>query len=241
LIKVTAFLIVAGKFMKPFFKIYIFFAVIFLASCSGMREIERKDILGRVSAIVVYDGAKIEKINEITYNENSFNPASIIYKKDQKGQLVPFKEENYIYQYNNLKSISFYIYSNNKKIRTGLINYNYHNNNLKNVAYYTLDEKTGVFYMFAFDSYEYDENYKLTSRRLIEYDFQAETKENTQIAQYVFTYDKEKITEMKTSILDKSSNKVIEKKEKNPDIIENTFKNIVETCNLKVRNRDFNK
>jgi hypothetical protein len=225
--------------MSPANKIYILCAVFFLASCTGMREIERKDIFGRVSAIAVYNGSKIEKISEIAYSDNSFNPASIIYKKDIKGLLIPYKEEEYIYQYNNLKSIVFYIYNNNKRIKTGWIDYNYNNNNLKNIGYYILDEKIGILFMFAFDSYEYDDNYKLTSRRYIEYDYQPEKKEITQTAQYVFFYNNGNAVEMRTWILEKKSNKIIEKKEKNLELVNNTVRNIEETCNIKVRGKDF--
>jgi hypothetical protein len=217
---------------------YILFAVLFSISCTGMREVERKDIFGRVSAIVVYDGAKIEKISEIAYSDNSFNPASIIYKKDSKGLLIPYKEEEYIYQYNNLKAIYFYIYINNIKTKTGWIDYNYNSNDLRDIGYYILDEKTGILYMFAFDSYEYNENYKLTSRRFIEYEFQSEKNETTQTAQYVFIYDNGNVVEMKTWILDKKSNKIIEKKEKNLELVNIKIRSIEETCNLKVRGRD---
>ncbi len=224
--------------MKQLIKIYIICMVLFFAACTGMREIERKDIFGRVSAIVVYNGSKVEKISEIVYSDNSFNPTSVIYKKDNKGQLVPYKEEEYNYQDNNLKATVFYIYKNNKKLKTGWIDYNYNENNLKDIGYYILDEKTGILYMFAFDSYEYDENNKLTSRRYIEYDFQPEKKETTQTAQYVFLYENGNVVELKTWILEKKSNKIIEKKETDLDFVNNTIKNIEETCNIKVRGKD---
>ena len=224
--------------MKQAIKIYILSAAVFFAACTGMREIERKDIFGRVSAIVVYNGSKIEKISEIVYSDNSFNPSSVIYKKDTKGLLVPYKEEEYNYQNNNLKATVFYIYSSNKKVKTGWIDYNYDNNNIKDIGYYILDEKTGMLYMFAFDSYEYDDNNKLSSRRYIEYDFQPEKKETTQTAQYVFLYENGNVLELKTWILDKKSNKIIEKKELDLDSVNNTIRNIEETCNIKVRGRD---
>jgi hypothetical protein len=206
-----------------------------------MREIERKDIFGRVSSIAVYNGAKVEKINEITYSDNSFNPANILYKKDINNALVPIRQEEYIYQYKNLKTVIYYVYNNKKKIKTGWIDYTYNSNNLKNISYYVIDDKTSIPFMFAFDSYDYDENYKLTSRRFIEYDLQSDKNETTQTAQYVFIYENGDITEMKTWILDKKSKKIIEKKEINRELVNMVIRNIEESCNTKVRGRDFNK
>ncbi|MCP4130294.1 MAG: hypothetical protein GY754_04875 [bacterium] len=212
-------------------------------SCTGFREIERKDNLGRVTAIMYYNGNSLERVEEIEYYGNSHNPSAIIYKKEEGRKLSQYKSERYIFKGNNLVELSFFIYRNNGKIKTGMIKYYYYpNNNFKRIEYFSssdlLTESEDKMFIFGLDQYTYKSR-QLISRRIIEYEFNPQTKKSMQIGQYVVYYNNGSIASMKSWILDRKSKKVVEKNEKNILFVSTKIKHIEEFYITRSRGKDF--
>lgn len=187
-----------------------------LSSCTGLYEMQKRDAFDRVTQIAYYDGNDIVRSEEITYYGNSHNPSRIVYKKRNKGVLIPYKEEQYQFKKNNLKKLSFYIYEKINRIKTGEIKYFYKRDRPKRIEYYSLNESRMELHIFGLDQYKYKKK-ELKKRRIIQYELNPKTGKAMQVAQYVVYYKSGAIIEMKSWVMDKKSKKVIEKKETNSE------------------------
>jgi len=194
--------------------------ILFAISCSGAREVQKRDNLGRVSAVSYYDGNALIRTEEFSYYGNSHNPWAIIYKKKNGLELKPYREEEYVFSNNNLERISFYVYRRGEKEKAGMIRYFYKSERTDRIEYYTYRKELQEFVIFGLEQHFYNGN-EMTSRRIIEFEFNGQTQKSMQIGQYVVYYEKGSISWMHSWIMNKKSKKIVEKKEFNSDLISN--------------------
>ncbi len=216
----------------------IIISILLVANCTGLKEIHKKDNLGRVISVLYFDGNELDRMEEITYYGNSHNPSKIVYKKKVGMDYIPLKEEVYKFNDNNLVRLSFYIYKNFSKIKTGMIKYYYAKNKPSRIEYYSYIKSMKKMFIFGLDQYKYRRG-KIYNRRIIEYEFNPENKKPMQIGHYVIYYNKGKIISMKLSIMDKKSKKIIEKKVKNIDLVNGKVEDIEEYFIRKSRGKEF--
>ncbi len=165
-----------------------------------------------------YNGNTLNRIEEMKYYGNSHNPSQVIYKKRAGMDMVPYKEEQFEFQNNNLSKLSFFIFRDSKKINTGMIKYLYSDNKHNIIEYHSLNEGLNKMFIFGLDQYIYRDD-TLITRRLIEYDINPENNQPMQIGHFVISYRDEKIESMKLTIMDKDTKKIIEKYVKESDLV----------------------
>ncbi|MFC1671285.1 hypothetical protein ACFL20_12910, partial [Spirochaetota bacterium] len=193
--------------------------VISILNCSGSTEIVRKDNLGRVTKVAYYNGRTLRHLEETQYFGNSHNPKIVVYKKSLGMGLIPYKVEEYQFVNNNLASLSFYIYKDNKRNKTGVIKYYYTRNNPSKIEYYSYSKFLNKLFMFGLIQYNYKEG-RLSFRRIIEFELNRKSKKSMQIGQYIIFYKKKnKVKSLKSWIMDKVSNKIIKNEEENVKLI----------------------
>ncbi len=223
-----------------FLKLTILFSLFVFVNCSGMkiRVFEKKDNLDRVSSVFYYKGNLISKSEEIKYYGNSHNPSRIIYKIRSGNRLVPYKEEEYSFEANNLVKLSFFIFKNEKRLNTGMIKYYYTNNKQIRIEYYEREKSLNKIIIFGLDQYEYSDG-KLNTRRIIEYEVNPGTGKPMQIGHFYLRYRNGKIDSMKLSILDRKSKKIIEKIINDSELVHDKIDDIEKYYIRRSRGKDF--
>lgn len=200
--------------------------LLFLSACSGLTVIEEKDNVNRVVRRATYEDNNISMVEEIVYHESTTRPLQKTYKRLVGNELITFRQEIFKYNRNILRSINYYSYQNTKKILTGKIKYMTKRAVPQKVVYFTLSGiKAGKLFQSGIDLYNYKNNI-LSTRRIIEYDFNKRTKRTVQISQYVISFENKKIVSIQSSILDKKLNKIITKEEKDSKMISEIVRNI---------------
>lgn len=207
-------------------------------SCAGSREVQRRDNLGRVVRISYYEGSSIQRMEDISYYGTSHNPKKIFYMKKVGLNLVPVREESYIFKGKKLSKLSFYSYKDKKKIKVGIIKYYYAGNHPFRIEYYSYLRNYKKYFIFGLDQYSYRGRI-LHQRRIIEYELNRKTDKSMQIGQYVVHYKKGKIHYMQSWIMDKKSKKIVEKTEKNAELIDNKIAFIEQFYNNRARNSKY--
>jgi len=222
-------------------RIILFLFIIFFSfSCTSIRKIEKHDNLGRVSQVLYLSGNDINRIEELEYYGNSHNPKRIVYmrKNNKNNSYSPYKEEVYRFIDNNLSELSFFVYIGEKRITTGMLRYFYKNNFLTRTEFYSFNEKLKKMLILGLDQYIYNKK-QLVKRRLIEYEYNLTTGKSMQVGQYLIVFENKMIKNMKYSIMDKKSKKIIEKRESNSEKVLKTIENIEEYYNKMSRGRQF--
>ena len=207
-------------------RIFIYFICLsFFLSCSAFREIEQKDSIGRVVKMAYYDGSQLEHLEEIEYVGNTYNPDRITFYKMDDYELFPFKYEVYAYNEKNITSISVLTYENEKKTKTGYINFTYTDSGaINSIEYHTYSSRAGL-YLIGLDQHTYDDK-GLAFRRIIKYQLNSKTGGTMQKAQYQVFYCNKNPCNMKYGIIDRESNTIVEKKERDPEVINEKIKSL---------------
>lgn len=189
-------------------------AVLFslFAGCNSIQVVEQKDSLGRLKRVASYQHSNLINERTIFYDQNSFNPVIIRYRKKQGGFVRIYRQENFTYEKNNLVKQSFFAYSKGKMVLTGFMTYDYVSQGPSRISYFRLESSSGTYYLRCLDQYNY-KNDRVASRRLIEYESLSETGKTMQVGQYVIRYDeKGHPRQFRSYTLDKKTKKIIEKK-----------------------------
>lgn len=208
--------------------------------CSGSQVRVESDDFGRVQRKAFYTNDSLQKEEIILYDGQSKLPSGVLIKKAKHGDPELYREVEFKYRDQLLSSEYFYIYRGGKKTRTGKALYSYNGTDLWKIRYYAISdiEKSRVF-LSALDLYSYSGERGLQSRRIIEYEYNYNTKKGMQVSQYVIQYENKKIISMQIWVLDKKSNQIISKTETSRRLISEMVHNIQKSISDRVKGTMF--
>ena len=208
--------------------------LLFLAACSSLSVIEDRDDRGRIIKKSTFKKGKLKQVAEITYKKDSGKPSKILHLRSEDGKLLPYLEERFQYKNDKngiLTKADYSIFLNHGKpqrVKSGYSNFyldgEYRPLKFEYFSIAGIDNKK--MFRSCLDLYGYSGDKKLETRRIIEYDYNPETRKEMQLSQYVLSYRDGKIETLQIWILDRKTGKIIKKQENNRKIIDEVVYNI---------------
>ncbi|HQO02023.1 MAG TPA: hypothetical protein PLI62_07120 [Spirochaetota bacterium] len=216
------------------------FLIIVSLCCNGSQVRVEHDNMGRVQQRSLYKNNSLQIVETISYEGKSVHPAGISIKRVKHGGPELFREVEFKYRNGLLASEYFYIYRNGVKTRTGKVFYTYNGSHPEKIRYYAIsDIETSRVFLSALDMYSVADGNGIQSRRIIEYEYNTQTKKGMQVSQYVVQYDKKNIVLMQTWVLDKKSDQIITKTVTNRGLISEMIHNIERSISDRVKGTMF--
>jgi hypothetical protein len=203
-------------------------------SCSFLSPTRETDSAGRIVREVTYDKDVSDTITITKYIGNTEKPLSKEYVKLKDSVPVHSWTEIYYYNKGKINFTKFFVDINSSKVQSGEMTFIYSEDHYDMIEYFSLlDINDKSFFRHGLDIYKYSEN-ELQNRRIIEYEKSQETMMDIQISQYVINYADNKIESMRTRMLDKNTNKIVNNNETDLKIIQemifNIEKSLVDRC-----------